>query len=121
MTRIYTPKDRTGARMCTRICGDCLEKAGLHIPNEAIAIIDCSCEIKVGDFVICTRGAGALNKYCKQVKEIGETIIVGTAYTDKSLDYTFEAAEIYGVVTEAFDKLWHNQVYSRAEKGADNG
>lgn len=43
----------------------------------------------------------------------GDTVIVGTSYIDESKDFTFEASEIYGVVTEVFCKLWNKQVYCR--------
>lgn len=73
------------------------------------AIVDANATVKVGDLVHCTRVAGTLNSYIKQVKEInGDSVIVGTAYLDESRDFTFEAAEIYGVVLETFGKFPNN-------------
>ena len=118
-TRIYTPSDRKTARTLEVIYGDCLEKAGLNIPHKAYAIIDCSIAPKVGDLVHCNNSHGTVSGFIKQVKEFrGDTVIVGTAYADESRDFTFEASEIYGVVTEAFCKVGGNQVYCRStEKG----
>lgn len=115
-TEIYTPNKRQ-ARRLESICGDCLEKAGLHIPHGGYAIIDCSISPKVGDLVHCDNRFGTIHGFIKQVKGFrGETVIVGTAYEDESKDYTFEASVIYGVVTEAFCKLWGKQVYAIAER-----
>lgn len=121
-TRIYTPSDRKTARTLEPICGDCLEKAGLNIPHKAYAIIDCSITPKVGDLVHCNNSLGTVNGFIKQVKEFrGDTVIVGTAYADESRDFTFEASEIYGVVTEAFCRLVGKQVYCRpSEEGGDD-
>ena len=124
-TDIYTPNENRPTRQLQNIYGDCLEKAGLKIPHEAYAIIDCSISPKVGDLVWCDNYLGTIYGFIKQVKEFkGDTVIVGTAYEDESRDFTFEASVIYGVVTEAFCKLWHKQVYCRdvahpTEKGGE--
>lgn len=113
-TRIYTKEDRKIFREMRSIYGDCLEKAGLKIPHEGYAIIDSSITPKVGDIVHCNNSLCTINGFIKQVKEFkGDTVIVGTAYIDESKDFTFEASEIYGVVTEVFCKLWNKQVYCR--------
>jgi hypothetical protein len=113
-TRIYTKEDSKIFRKMRTIYGDCLEKVGLKIPHEGYAIIDCSITPKVGDIVHCNNSLGTVNGFIKQVKEFkGDTVIVGTAYIDESKDFTFEASEIYGVVTEVFCKLWKKQVYCR--------
>lgn len=117
ITRIYTPDGRRTPRTLHRINGDCLEKAGLHMPHGAYAIVDCSISPKVGDLVHCDNHLGTIHGFIKQVKEFrGDTVIVGTQYEDESRDYTFEASVIYGVVTEAFCKLWCKQVYCRDSK-----
>lgn len=114
MTHIYKPRTIDREWVYEEVCGDCLEKAGLHIPNKAIAIIHQGGKFKVGDFVWCTKNARAISSYIKQVKEVnGDSVIVGTAYLDNSKDFTFEAGDIYGVVTEVYDKLWNNRVYKR--------
>ena len=118
-TNIYGVEPNKPARSLRSICGECLEKAGLNIPYGGYAIIDCSITPQIGDLVHCNDALCTINGFIKQVKEIkGDTVIVGTAYMDDRKDYTFEASEIYGVVTEAFCKLWHKQVYCRnIEKG----
>lgn len=97
------------------VYGDCLEKAGLIIPWEGKAIIDKNTTLKVGDLVHCTRVAGQLGGYIKQVKEIGEDVLVGTAYLDESKDFTFLAAEILGVVKEVYCKARGCRVYVRGD------
>lgn len=117
-TDIYTPKPNEPTRRLQYIYGDCLERAGLKIPHGANAIVDCSITPKVGDLVHCDNKFGTIHGFIKQVKEFkGDTVIVGTSYIDESRDFTFEASAIYGVVTEAFCKLWGKQVYCRP---ADN-
>ena len=115
MTHIFKP--RKGREwVFAQIYGNCLERAGLHIPNKAFAIIHQGGKFKAGDFVHCTKVAGQIGGYIKQVKEInGDTVIVGTAYTDSTKDFSFEAAEILGVVTEVYDALWHDRVYKRSK------
>ena len=121
-TYIYTPKEDKPHRELRSIVGDCLEGAGLEIPHGGYAVIDCSISPKVGDLVHCNDAIITINGFIKQVKEIkNDTVIVGTAYMDESKDYTFEASEIYGVVTEVFCKVWKKQVYCRnpKERGAE--
>ncbi len=96
--------------------GDCVEGKGVYIPDGAYAIIDSNAEIRVGDFVHCSRITCPKNSYIKQVKEIkGSSVIVGTCYSDKSKDFTFEAAEIMGVVKEIYCKLTGKRKYVRPE------
>jgi hypothetical protein len=91
------------------IHGECLERIGVKNKGGGYAIIDANATVKVGDLVHCTRVAGTLNSYIKQVKEInGDSIIVGTAYLDESRDFQFEAAEIYGTVIETYSKFPNN-------------
>jgi len=115
-TRIYEPKSENERFRLEQICGDCLEGAGLSIPHQAYAIIEQGADVNIGDLVHCTEHTGTLSSYIKQVKEInGDSIIVGTEYTDKSKDYTFEAAEIFGVVKEVYCRLFGTRVYARGE------
>ena len=101
----YTLKD---------ICGNCLEKIGIHNIGGGFAIIDRNASVNVGDVVWCTKNAGTLNSYIKQVKEInGDSVIVGTAYFDESKDFQFEAAEILGTVIETYGKTWRDREYVR--------
>ena len=115
-TDIYTPERRKFARKAEYIHGECLEKAGLRIPNGAIAIVDCSIAPIVGELVHCDNYLGTCQGFIKQIKELGDDwIIVGTSYLDESKDFTFEAYTIYGVITEAFDKFSGKRVYCRDE------
>lgn len=119
MTMIYRPKDESKRFYLATIYGDCLERVGLKIPHEAYAVIDKCSDIKVGDLVKCTKVAGTLNSYIKQVKEIKEdSVIVGTAYLDHSKDYEFEAAEIRGVVVAAYCKVYRDLIYERPDPDA---
>lgn len=121
-TRIYTPKQNKPCRELHPIKGECLEKVGLKIPHGAFAIIDCSISPQVGDLEHCDNAFGTIHGFIKQVKEIkGDTVIVGTSYIDESKDFTFEASVIYGVVTEAFCKLWNKQVYCRQDRPTEKG
>ncbi len=101
--------------------GDCLEKAGIHMPAGAIATFDSNAEIEVGDLVICSRITGGVQPYIKIVKEKNDdSVIVGTAYLDPSKDFTFEAAEIMGVVKEIYRKDTGKRIYARPEQKTSN-
>ena len=84
-----------------RVSGDCLEAIG--VPNGGIAIIDCNADANEGDVVWCNNWRGVLGGFIKQVVKLGKDIIVGTAYKDEARNFTFEASEIYGVVTHILD------------------
>lgn len=114
MTIICKSKTASKRHTIEPIYGDCLERAGLHIPHGGMAIIRQGLKIKVGDLVHCSRILGEIPGMIKQVQSIVDgTITVGSAYLDRTRDFTFEAVEIYGVVTEVFDKVWHSRVYDR--------
>jgi len=112
MTRVLKNKKRRFT--LENLTGDCLEKAGVCIPNGAYAIVDHYLTPKPGDFVVCTKTPAVLNQFCKQVKTVEkDSITVGTDYADPSRNYEFEAAEIHGVVIEVYDRIFRNQIYSR--------
>lgn len=114
MTIICKSKTASKRNTIEPIYGDCLERAGLHIPHSGMAIIRQGLKIKVGDLVHCSRVCGEIPGMIKQVQSIVDgTITVGSAYIDPARDFSFEAVEIYGVVTEVFDKITHNRVYKR--------
>ncbi|MBQ8399074.1 MAG: hypothetical protein IJX08_03810 [Clostridia bacterium] len=100
------------------ICGDCLEGAGLHIPHGGYAVIDKGTDLRVGDIVHCGRLSGATPGCIKQVQAISKdgTVTVGTAYLDKSRDFSFDAGEIYGVVKEVYCQLWRKRIWWRKEE-----
>ena len=110
MTTIYHEKDKKRRFRIEYIHGDCLERIGVkNRGGSGFAIVDRCGKPKVGDLVHCTKMQGTLNSYIKQVKEInGNSIIVGTAYIDESRDFSFEAAEIRGVVIETYGKFPNN-------------
>ncbi len=93
-----------------RTYGDCLEARG--IPNPAYVVVDRALTPKIGDLVHCTRSPGTINSYIKEVREVGDDIIVGTRYLDSNRDYTFAAAELLGTVIIAKDIEGH-VVYKR--------
>lgn len=87
-----------------RVYGDCLEDIGIVIPNGGFVVVDRTVFPKVGDLVICSQYAGAvMGEMLKLVLEIGEDIVVGTRYKDKSRDFTFKAGEIRGVARYVMD------------------
>lgn len=94
-----------------RVFGDCLEDIGIVIPNGGFVVVDRTVFPKVGDLVICSQYAGAvMGEMLKMVFEIGEDVIVGTRYKDKTRDFTFKAGEIRGVARCVMDNkgniLW---------------
>lgn len=93
-----------------RTHGDCLERRG--IPDPAYITVDRTMIPRVGDLVHCARLAGAITTYVKEVREVGDDIIVGTRYADSDRDYTFTAAELLGTVIAATDNEG-NAVYKR--------
>ncbi|MBE6555534.1 MAG: hypothetical protein E7663_04800 [Ruminococcaceae bacterium] len=114
MTTVYErPSKKSREKIVEYLHGDCLEGAGLFIPNGGIAVIDCTLTPRVGDFVICGKHRDTLDRYCKQVKSIGECVVVGTAYLDRAKDFTFEAQVVSGVVVQVFDRLFHSLCYER--------
>lgn len=113
VTHICRAKDEASRYYLEKIYGDCLEKAGLYIPNQGYAIIDKNAEIKIGDLVHCSKVSGQIGGYIKQVKELGEKVIVGTNYLDESRNFYFEAAEIFGVVKEVYCQFSRKRVFVR--------
>lgn len=91
-----------------------MERRG--IPDSAYITVDRALIPRVGDLVHCARLAGAITTYVKEVREVGDDIIVGTRYLDSDRDYTFAAAELLGTVIIAKDSEG-NIVY---ERGGDN-
>lgn len=65
-TKIYAPEPNKPFRSMRTITGDCLERAGLVIPHDGNAIIDCSITPKVGDLVHCNNALITVNGFIKQ-------------------------------------------------------
>lgn len=108
------PTKKELEKVLVSIYGECLEGLGLCIPRRALAVVDATIRPNVGDLVACRKYPDALSCYCKQVKSLGETVVVGTCYSDKTKDFTFEAAVIDGVVTMVFDGLFHTLIRERS-------
>ncbi len=109
MTHIISKKPRHERFCLERICGNCLEKLGIKNWGGGFAIIDKNANVNVGDVVHCLAHGQNVGGYLKQVKRIeGDSIIVGTAYYDKTKDYEFEAGEILGVVIETYGGSFSN-------------
>ncbi len=122
MTYLCNGREKNGRYSLIEFRGDCLEGEGLYIPDGGYAIIDSNAEIRVGDFVHCSRITGPVFTYVKQVKEIkGNSVIVGTCYLDKSKDFAFEAAEILGVVKEIYCKITGKRKYVRSKNETEKG
>lgn len=115
MNTIYNePTEKKHEKKLQSIYGECLEGAGLILPRRALVVVDATIRPEIGDFVICRNAPDALNAYCKQVKSLGETVVVGTCYLDETRDYTFEAAVIDGVVTMVFDAVFQTLIWERS-------
>lgn len=117
MTPIVRRDDPKERFVLEQIYGDCLEGAGLSIPHGGFAVIDSGTDLRVGDLVHCGRISGAIPGCIKQVQAIlpDGTVRVGTAYLDKNKDFSFDAGEIYGVVTEVYCKTWRKRVWWRKD------
>ena len=116
MTYRSTNKNPKRRFRLKEIYGDCLERKGIRNIGGGYAVIDCDAEIRIGDVVHCSKCVGACNTMLKEVKAInGDTVTVGTAYADKTRDFTFDAAEIFGVVLETYGKLSGFREYKRGE------
>lgn len=114
MTHVCRAKNEARRFEEHKCTGDCLEAVGF--PVEGIVLIDRMIDFQPGDLVWCTKCAGSINSYIKQVQVVGADVIVGTRYRDPARDFTFNAEEILGVVVRCFDEdrnvLW--------ERGAVN-
>ena len=109
MTHIISKRPKHKRFCLERICGNCLEKLGIHNMGGGYAIIDQNADFKVGDVVHCLKHGQNIGGYLKQVKRIeGDSVIVGTAYYDETKDFEFEAGEILGVVLETFGGSFGN-------------
>ena len=99
----HLPRQLNGPpSLCERkFRGDCLEKIG--VPDRGTAVIDRALPPRVGDLIHCTRTAGTLDSYLKEVVEIGEDIVVRTRYLDETRDFSFVAAELLGTVVAIKD------------------
>lgn len=116
MTYICKTENEKKRFYIERFCGDCLYRLGIHASDGGYAVIDRNADFRVGDVVECTMHLGMNNSFLKQVKEInGDSVTVGTAYADASRDFTFEAAEIYGVVLETYERPHGFREYKRGE------
>ncbi len=113
LTELRDPKKRFHMR---KIYGDCLEGEPVYLVmhRKGVAIIEHGLVPRIGDLVHCSSVSGQLGGFIKRVESINNGIYtVGTCYVDKSRDFSFEAAEIFGVVKEVYDELLGNRIYCR--------
>ena len=117
MTYLCNGREENERFRAYKIHGDCLEGLGIHIPQGAFVIVDSNTAPEVGDLVHCNKITGEVGSYIKQVKEVKDnSVIVGTAYLDGGRDFTFEAAEIMGVVKEIYCKISGKRKYVRPKR-----
>ncbi len=117
-TKIYTPKELGGGITCLEsLEGLHLEAAGISVPYGGWAVVNRKLPIQEGDFVQCSRMTYSYTPYILQVKQVTEeAIIVGSAFKDSAIDYSFEPAEVFGVITHIFCKRFRNELYKRIKK-----
>ena len=95
------------------VYGNCLKALNIDLTPGGWAVINRTLTIREGDLVRCTRMPGTLPYIMKVQKVDDETVIVDSCYGNSQLDFSFEAAEIYGVVTHIFDKQSGTELYRR--------
>lgn len=114
MTHVVKSTDKNSRYKLIPIKGECLQAVGINKDGDGFAVVDTAADFKIGDVVVCSKYAGMVSGYIKQVKEInGYDVVVGTAYLDPSRDFNFVAAEIRGVVVETYGKLSQYREYKR--------
>ena len=95
------------------VYGNCLKALNIELPHGGWVVINRTLAIREGDLVQCTRMPGTLPYIMKVQKIDDKTVIVDSCYRNSQLDFNFEAAEIYGVVTHIFDKQSGTELYRR--------
>lgn len=114
ITHVCRAKTQQDRFRLERITGDCLEGAGVRVPSGGWARIDMNAKYRVGDIVHCNRISGQIGGYLKQLKHIEPNYaIVTTNYLDPTKNYEFQPEELLGVVTEVYDAVFKNRIYTR--------
>lgn len=113
-TKIFRPGDFDNkSTKLESIYGNCLKALNIELSHGGWVVISRTLAIREGDLVQCTRMPGTLPYIMKVQKIDDETIVVNSCYGSSQLDFNFEAAEIYGVVTHIFDKQSGTELYRR--------
>lgn len=95
------------------VYGNCLKFLNIDLIHGGWVVINRTLAIREGDLVQCARMQGTLPYIMKVQKIDDETIIADSCYGNSQQDFSFEAAEIYGVVTHIFDKQSGIELYRR--------
>lgn len=113
-TKIFKPSELDNkSTKLDSVYGNCLKALNVDLNSGGWVVINRTLAIREGDLVQCTRMPGTLPYIMKVQKIDDETIIVDSCYGNSQLDFNFEAAEIYGVVTHIFDKQSGIELYRR--------
>lgn len=113
-TKIFKPSELDGkTTKLESIYGNCLKALNIELLHGGWAVINRTLAIREDDLVRCTRMPGTLPYIMKVQKIDDETVVVNSCYGNSQLDFNFEAAEIYGVVTHIFDKQSGTELYRR--------
>lgn len=113
-TKIFKPGELDGKTTnLESVYGNCLKALNIELSHGGWVVIN-RCIIPRGDDLVrCTRMPGTLPYIMKVQKIDDKTVIVDSCYGNSQLDFSFEAAEIYGVVTHIFDKQSGTELYRR--------
>lgn len=95
------------------VYGNHLKALNIDLIHGGWVVINRILATREGDLVQCTRMPGTLPYIMKVQKIYDETVVVDSCYGNSQLDFSFEAAEIYGVVTHIFDKQSGTELYRR--------
>lgn len=113
-TKILKPSELDGkTTKLESVYGNCLKALNIDLIHSGWVVINRTLAIREGDLVQCTRMPGTLPYIMKVQKIYDETVVVDSCYGNNQLDFSFEAAEIYGVVTHIFDKQSGTELYRR--------
>ena len=113
-TKIFKPSELDNkSTKLESAYGNCLKALNIELPHGGWIVINRTLAIREYDLVRCTRMPGTLPYIMKVQKIDDETIVVDSCYGNNQLDFSFEAAEIYGVVTHIFDKQSGIELYRR--------
>jgi hypothetical protein len=113
-TKIFKPSELDSkSTKLESIYGNCLKALNIELSHGGWVVTNRTLAIREGDLVQCTRMPSTLPYIMKVQKIDDETVIVDSCYGNSQLDFNFEAAEIYGVVTHIFDKQSGTELYRR--------
>lgn len=112
-TKIFKPSELDSkSTKLESVYGNCLKALNIDLIHGGWAVINRTLAMREGDLVQCTRMPGTL-PYIMKVQKIDDKTVVDSCYGNSQLDFSFEAAEIYGVITHIFDKQSGTELYRR--------